>query len=194
MQYAQSQGVELTDVQEFAAVPLVSDFVAIAGSGVQGYVSERLVQMGTHRWLKELGIDPSRLQQQWERWEYLGKTVVWIAVDGKVEGIMGIADAVKPSSRSAIRTLQRLGLEVVMLTGDNHRTAQVIAREVGIKRVIAEVRPEQKAVEVESLQAEGKVVAMVGMALMMPRHSLKLMSGLPLAPERMWRSPPAISR
>ena len=83
-------------------------------------------------------------------------------MDGKVEGMMGIADAVKPSSVSAIGTLQKLGLEVVMLTGDNQRTANVIAREVGIKRVFAEVRPDQKAATVATLQAEGRVVAMVG--------------------------------
>lgn len=161
VQYSQAQGVDLVTVQEFEA---------IAGSGVQGYVSVReaspqenhWIQIGTHRWMNELGIETSALQQQWDKLEYLGRTVIWIAVDGKVEGIMGIADAVKPSSVSAIRTLQKMGLEVVMLTGDNQRTANVIAREVGIQRVFAEVRPDQKAATVERIQAEGKVVAMVG--------------------------------
>ena len=153
VQYAQSQGVELADAQEFEA---------IAGSGVQAMVSERSVQLGTARWMNELGINTSSLQQQWDRLEYLGKTVIWIAIDGKVEAIMGISDAVKPASAEAIRTLQRMRLEVVMLTGDNRRTAEVIAREVGIKRVIAEVRPDQKAAQIASLQAEGKLVAMVG--------------------------------
>ncbi|MEG3958690.1 heavy metal translocating P-type ATPase [Microcoleus sp. herbarium2] len=153
VQYAQSQGVELTDSREFEAH---------AGSGVQGYVSNQWVQIGTHRWMNELGIDTSSLQPPWDRLEYLGKTVIWIAVNGKVEGIMGIADAVKPSSVVAIRTLQKMGLEVVMLTGDNRRTAEVIAQEVGIKRVIAEVRPDQKVAQIENLQAEGKIVAMVG--------------------------------
>ncbi|ARV59642.1 copper-translocating P-type ATPase [Nostocales cyanobacterium HT-58-2] len=151
--YAQSQGVEVRDAQEFEAV---------AGSGVQGHVSNQLVQIGTHRWMNELGIDTSALQEHWDRLEYLGKTVIWIAVNSKVQGIMGIADAVKPSSVSAIRTLQKMGLSVVMLTGDNRRTAEVIAREVGIKRVFAEVRPDQKAETVEKLQSEGKIVAMVG--------------------------------
>lgn len=153
VQYTQSQGVELTDAQEFEA---------IAGSGVQGYVSNQIVQIGTHRWMTESGIDTHTLQTQWERLEYLGKTVIWIAVNGKIQGIMGIADAVKPSSVNAIRILQRMGLEVVMLTGDNRRTAEVIAREVGIKRVFAEVRPDQKAATIETLQSEGKIVAMVG--------------------------------
>ena len=153
VQYAKSQGVEVKEAQEFEA---------IAGSGVQAYVSHQWVQIGTHRWMTELGIDTKALQQDWERLEYLGKTVVWLAIDGNIEGIMAISDAVKPSSTNAIRTLQKMGLEVVMLTGDNRRTAEVIAREVGIKRVIAEVRPDQKAAQIENLQAEGKIVAMVG--------------------------------
>jgi Cu+-exporting ATPase len=153
VQYAQSQQVELAQAR---------DFEAIAGSGVQGYVSGRLVQIGTQRWMSELGVATQALQPQWDRLEYLGKTVIWIAVDGKVQGIMGIADALKQSSASAVGALQRLGLEVVMLTGDNRRTAEVIAREVGIPRVIAEVRPDQKAATVQAIQSEGKVVAMVG--------------------------------
>lgn len=151
--YAQAQTVELTSAQ---------DFEAIAGSGVQGYVADQLIQIGTHRWMTELGIETSILRSQWDRLESLGKTVVWIAVDRQVEALMGIADAVKPSSVSAIRALQKLGLEVVMLTGDNRRTADVIAREVNIQRVFAEVRPDEKAATVETLQSEGKIVAMVG--------------------------------
>ncbi|WNZ46608.1 heavy metal translocating P-type ATPase [Leptolyngbya boryana CZ1] len=151
--YAQAQTVELTSAQ---------DFEAIAGSGVQGYVADQLIQIGTHRWMTELDIETSILRSHWDRLESLGKTVVWIAVDRQVEAIMGIADAVKPSSISAIRALQKLGLEVVMLTGDNRRTADVIAREVNIQRVFAEVRPDEKAATVETLQSEGKIVAMVG--------------------------------
>lgn len=153
VQYAQMQEAELTDATEFQA---------IAGSGVQGYVANHFVQIGTHRWMNELGIDTSALQQAWERLEYLGKTVIWLAVDGEIEGIMGISDAVKPTSVTAIRALQKLGLEVVMLTGDNQRTAATIAKEVGIQRVLAEVRPDQKAAQIAQLQAEGKRVAMVG--------------------------------
>jgi P-type Cu+ transporter len=151
--YAQSQGVNGTNVQEFEA---------IAGSGVQGYVSERWIQIGTYRWMNELGVNTSALQQPWDKLEHLGKTVIWIAVDGKAEAIMGIADAVKPSSVVAIRALQRMGLDVIMLTGDNRRTADAIAREVGIRRVLAEVRPDQKATEIYNLQSEGRIVAMVG--------------------------------
>ena len=153
VQYAQSQQAELTDMREFEA---------IAGSGVQGYVLDKLVQIGAQRWLTELGIETQVLATQRDKLEYLGKTVIWIAVAGKVQGIMGISDALKPSSASTVRTLQKLGLEVVMLTGDNRLTAEVIAREVGITRVLAEVRPDQKANIISTLQAEGKIVAMVG--------------------------------
>lgn len=167
--YAQAQGVKLTEPKQFEA---------IAGSGVQGYVADsasgsanpptanskagQRVQIGTQRWMAELGIDTHALQSTWDRLEYQGKTAVWIAIDHQIEGIMGIADAVKPSSIPAIRALQKMGLEVVMLTGDNRRTAEVIAREVGIERVFAEVRPSQKSDQVKVLQAEGKRVAMVG--------------------------------
>ncbi len=151
-QHAQAQAVDLLEAK---------DFEAIAGSGVRGYVSGQLIQIGTQRWMGELGIDTQALHQ-WEQLESLGKTVIWIAVDGKIQGIMGIADALKLSSASAVRTLQKLGLEVVMLTGDNRRTAEVIAREAGIKRVIAEVRPDQKVAQVQAIQSEGKIVAMVG--------------------------------
>ncbi|MCY7282374.1 MAG: heavy metal translocating P-type ATPase, partial [Cyanobacteria bacterium CAN_BIN43] len=153
VQYAQAQQVELSDAHEFEA---------IAGSGVQGYGLDKLVQIGTQRWFTELGIDTQALEVQRDKLEDLGKTVIWMAVDGKVQGIMGISDALKPSSANTVRTLQKLGLEVVMLTGDNRQTAEVIAREVGITRVLAEVRPDQKASTISQLQAEGKIVAMVG--------------------------------
>lgn len=153
VKYAQSQEVALADVTEFEA---------IVGSGVQGIVSKRRVQIGTQHWMEELGIDTQVLQHDKERLEYLGKTAIWIALDGEMQGLMGVSDAIKPSSAQAIKALQKLRLEVVMLTGDNRRTAESIAREVGIKRVLAEVRPDQKAATVQKLQSEGKIVAMVG--------------------------------
>ncbi|HLP87809.1 MAG TPA: heavy metal translocating P-type ATPase [Nostocaceae cyanobacterium] len=153
VRYAESQQVPLADVR---------DFEAIAGSGVQGIVANRLVQIGTQLWMEELNINTAALQQDKERLEYLGKTAVWLAIDGEIKGLMGIADAIKSTSTQAVKALQRLGLEVVMLTGDNRRTAESIAREVGINRVLAEVRPDQKAATVKAIQAEGKIVAMVG--------------------------------
>ncbi len=153
VRYAQSQEVKLGEAKNFDA---------IAGSGVQGIVSDRFVQIGTQRWMEELGINTQALQKYKTQWESAGKTAVWIAVNGAIEGLMGIADAIKPSSPAAIRALRQLGLEVVMLTGDNRQTAEAIASEVGIRRVFAEVRPGQKADKVKELQSEGKIVAMVG--------------------------------
>ncbi|MEO0756542.1 MAG: heavy metal translocating P-type ATPase [Cyanobacteria bacterium J06648_16] len=154
VQYAQSQDVErLTAVQ---------DFEAITGRGVQGRVDGRWVQIGTDRWMQHLGIDTQRFQARRQEWESMAKTTAWIAVDGHTEGLLGISDALKPASARAVSALQKMGLEVVMLTGDNQQTADAIAREVGIRRVFAEVHPDQKAATVRQLQAEGKPVAMVG--------------------------------
>ena len=154
--YAKSQGIEqkkLTGVQ---------DFDAVTGKGVQGIYNGQLVQIGTARWMQELGMDTRSLQSQQQAWEQAAKTTAWIAVDGKVEGLMGISDALKKTSAQAVEALQKMGLEVVMLTGDNQQTADAIAQEVGIRRVFAEVRPDQKAAQIKQLQAEGKQVAMVG--------------------------------
>ena len=112
VRYARSQDLDL---------PESDDFEAVAGSGVQGTVSDRLIQIGTQRWMSELGIKTDTLQKQKDIWEGEAKTVVLIAVDGELEGIMGIADAVKPSSTAAVRALRNLDLEVVMLTGDNQK-------------------------------------------------------------------------
>ena len=138
-----------------------SDFEAVAGSGVRGIVENHSIAIGTQRWMSELGIKTD-MQTLKDTWEAEAKTVVLIAVDGKLAGIMAIADAVKPTSVAAIKALRNLDLEVVMLTGDNQATAQAIARQVGIVRVEAEVRPEQKAAKIKQLQQEGKIVAMVG--------------------------------
>ena len=153
VRYAQSQQV---------AIPEAQNFRAIAGSGVEAIVADCLIQIGTRRWMLELNIDTTALQEQKNTWEAVGKTVVWIAVDREIEGIMAIADALKPSSSAAIKALRDLDLEVVMLTGDNQTTAQAIARELGILRVFAEIRPDLKAAKVKELQKEGKIVAMVG--------------------------------
>ncbi|MBH8551229.1 copper-translocating P-type ATPase [Nostocaceae cyanobacterium CENA357] len=162
VKYAQSQEVSLTEAK---------NFLANAGSGVQAVVAERFVQIGTQRWMIELGINTDPIQQYKDAWEAAGKTVILIAVDGEIEGVMGIADALKPSSAAAVKALQKLGLEVVMLTGDNRKTAEAIAQQVGIGRVFPEVRPDQKAAIIQFLQQEGlgtlkkqekSLVAMVG--------------------------------
>jgi P-type Cu+ transporter len=145
VRYAQSQQIDLGDAQKFEA---------IAGSGVQAIVSNRLVQIGTQRWMEELEINTDALGEHKAALEAAGKTAVWIAVDSEMQGLMGIADALKHNSEAAVRALRKLGLEVVMLTGDNRKTAEAIAREVGITRVFAEVRPDHKAKVIQSLQAQ----------------------------------------
>ncbi|MDQ2100322.1 MAG: heavy metal translocating P-type ATPase [Tychonema bourrellyi B0820] len=153
VRYAQSQEVSLTDVQ---------DFEAVAGSGVRGVVGGKSIALGTLRWMQELGFDTEYLELRAKAWESASKTVVWMASEGKIEAILGIADALKPSSAQAVLALQKLGLEVVMLTGDNRVTAESIAHSAGIDRVFAEVRPDQKVAQIQALQAQGKIVAMVG--------------------------------
>ena len=153
VRYAQSQEVNLTDVK---------DFEAIAGSGVRGVVAGKSIALGTLRWMQELGCDTEYLELRARALEAASKTVVWMTVEGKIEAILGIADALKPSSAQAVKALQKLGLEVAMLTGDNRATAESIAQSVGITRVFAEVRPDQKAAQIQALQGEGKIVAMVG--------------------------------
>ncbi len=120
------------------------------------------MQIGTYRWMQELGIANADLETTRDALEREGNTVIWIAINGNIQGLMGITDAVKPSSVKAIRTLQHMGLEVVMLTGDNQRTAAAIAHAVAIDRFFAEVRPDQKVAQIQRLQNEGAVVAMVG--------------------------------
>jgi Cu+-exporting ATPase len=153
--YAKSQEVEFP-------LPEVENFEAMSGMGVQATVSDRVVQIGTPAWMEELGIDLGKLRDRGEAWEANGKTTAWIAVDGELEGVFGIADTLKPSSADAVKQLHRMGLEVAMLTGDNRQTAEAIAGEVGIDRVFARVRPEQKTNKIKQLQQEGKIVAMVG--------------------------------
>lgn len=155
--------VRYAEIQtEGEGLPEVEDFQAVAGSGVQGRVEGEFVQIGTGRWMQELQVDTSALEDRRVDLENAAKTAVFVAIDGVLEGLLGIADTVKPTSARAIRALQKMGLEVVMLTGDNQRTADAIARQVGIARVLAEVRPEQKADTVKTIQAERKLVAMVG--------------------------------
>lgn len=151
--YAKSQGVDLIEGSEFQA---------ISGKGIEGKIGENFVQIGTAYWLEELGINTQILENYEESLQMQGKTVIWIAIDGKIEAVMGISDALKPSSLETVRVLQRWGLEVIMLTGDHLKTAESIAEELGIKRIFAEVRPEEKASTIKGLQGEGKIVGMVG--------------------------------
>ncbi|MEM6837141.1 MAG: heavy metal translocating P-type ATPase [Cyanobacteria bacterium P01_C01_bin.120] len=145
-----------------AALPPVSNFQAIAGRGVQGYVDGRLLQIGTPRWLQELGIDIKSLSARETALASQAKTTALIAVDGQIAGLLAIADPLKPNAPRAIERLQKMGLEVLMLTGDNRYAAEALAQQVGIRQVLAEVRPHQKAEQITALQQTGKIVAMVG--------------------------------
>ncbi len=137
-------------------------FEAVSGYGVRATVEGREVLIGSRRLLRDADVDPSALEQSALELESQGKTAIFVAVDGKPAGLLGVADTLKPSSADAVAALKRLGLEVVMITGDNQRTADAIARQVGIDRVLAEVLPQHKSEEVKRLQGEGQVVAMVG--------------------------------
>jgi len=135
-------------------------FNAIAGHGIEAEVDGRQVLVGNARLMRDRGLSPDEAQAQVLASD--GKTPMLVAIDGAFAGIIAVADPIKESSRGAIEQLHRLGLEVAMMTGDNRATAQAIARQVGIERVLAEVLPEGKSAEIKKLQAEGKIVAMVG--------------------------------
>ena len=140
----------------------VTDFRAIPGKGVEASVGGKKLILGNLVLMKDKKLALNGLEKEAGRlWEE-GKTVMFLGMDGKVIGIVALADTLKPGAREAVGTLHRLGIEVAMLTGDNRRTAEAIAREADIDRVIAEVLPEHKAQEVKKLQGEGKAVAMVG--------------------------------
>jgi len=140
----------------------VSDFKAIPGRGVEALLDGKKVTLGNLRLVEEKGFALNGLKQKAESLRAEGKTVMFLGLDGQIAGIFALADTLKPSAKEAVRKLHKMGIEVVMLTGDNERTAEAIAREAGIDRVIAEVLPEDKARQVKILQDEGKVVAMVG--------------------------------
>jgi Cu+-exporting ATPase len=150
---AGARGLKLSDAEGFAAIP---------GLGVSGRIDGRDVLFGNAKLMRDRGIAADSLQKDWERLAEGGKTPMYVGVDGKAAGLVAVADTVKPDSKAAIDALKALGIEVVMLTGDNERTGRAIARQVGIERVLAEVLPNDKAHEVQKLQLEGKSVGMVG--------------------------------
>jgi Cu+-exporting ATPase len=140
----------------------VEGFEAVTGRGIEAAIAGKAVLAGNRKLMDERGISLSALEEESDRLAGEGKTPMYIAIDGSLAGIVAVADVVKASSRAAIESLHRMGIEVAMITGDNHRTAAAIAKQVGIDRVLAEVLPEDKAGEVKKLQAEGLKVAMVG--------------------------------
>jgi Cu+-exporting ATPase len=143
-------------------VPVATDFLATPGGGISALVSGRRVIVGRPGYLETEGIDVGVLVAAADALAADGRTPVFAAVDGRAVAVIAIADTLKAGSADAVAELRRLGITVAMLTGDNRRTAEAIARSVGIDRVLADVRPDGKAAAVKALQAEGKVVAMVG--------------------------------
>jgi Cu+-exporting ATPase len=150
---AHARELALTTPEEFAAVP---------GQGIEARVESRELLLGNRRLMDVRGVWIGALLLAAERLEAEGKTVMFVAVGGQAAGLIAVADTLKEHAAEAVRTLHRMGLKVAMITGDNRRTAEAIARQVGIDRVLAEVLPQDKAAEVKRLQAQGRRVAMVG--------------------------------
>lgn len=151
--YATEKEVELLDVDDFEAIP---------GHGIKAKIAGQTVLVGTRKLMKAQNIEIGDIESTLTTFEKDGKTAMLYAVDGNYHGIVAVADTVKETAKEAIGQLKAQGLEVIMLTGDNERTAQAIAKAVGISQVIAEVLPEEKAEKVKAVQAEGKQVGMVG--------------------------------
>lgn len=143
-------------------VPDASDFEAVAGFGVNAIVDGRHVAVGADRYMSRLGHDPQRFAREAARMAEEGKSPFYVAVDGELAAVMAVSDPIKASTPQAIRALQGLGLRVAMITGDNRRTAEAIAGQLGIDEILAEVLPNEKAEAVRRLQGDGHKVAFVG--------------------------------
>ncbi len=150
---AQSKGIKLDEPRGFKAS---------GGFGVEAKVDGHAIRIGKPGWFQQLGIDMEAIQDRINALQEMGKTVMLVVVDNAPAGWIGVSDTLKPESQAAIETLHRLGLETIMLTGDNFQTARAIADQVGIDDIAAEVRPDQKADSVGAIQKKGRKAAMVG--------------------------------
>ncbi len=148
--------------KELGIVSDPSKFEAIPGRGVMSVIDNKVIYMGTRKLMAEQKIDLGNIEVDIAKLEDEGKTAMLMAIDNQLEALVAVADTLKESSKEAIEELQKIGIDVYMITGDNKRTANAIAKQVGITNVLAEVLPENKAEEVEKLKAKGKIVAMVG--------------------------------
>lgn len=148
--------------KELGSIPDPDSFEAIPGRGVMAVVGDKTIYMGTRKLMLEKAIDLGTVESTLTELEDHGKTAMLMAVNNTLEAVIAVADTLKENSKEAIEDLQKMGIDVYMITGDNKRTANAIARQVGITNVLAEVLPENKAQEVEKLKSNGKVVAMVG--------------------------------
>jgi Cu+-exporting ATPase len=150
---ANERGIRLAEAQDFGST---------TGKGVHGRVDGREVALGNRKLLESLGVEPGSLAERAERQRSDGETVMFVAVDGRPAGLIGVADPIKETTRDALDALRKEGLRILMVTGDSRTTAEAVARKVGIDEVEAEVLPERKNEVVRRLQGEGKVVAMAG--------------------------------
>jgi len=150
---AEERNVELSEAK---------DFNSVTGKGVTGRVDDRDVALGNRALMESLGVDVAQLVQRAEELRADGQTVMFVAVDGKLAGLVGVADPIKESTPEAIRMLHDEGLRIVMITGDSETTAQAVAKKLGIDEVMAGVLPDEKAEKVNALQAAGRIVAMAG--------------------------------
>ncbi|MDZ5713178.1 heavy metal translocating P-type ATPase [Jeotgalibacillus haloalkalitolerans] len=139
-----------------------ADFEAVSGFGIRANVDERNVLAGTRKLMMQENIEVAAVEEQMLSLEENGRTAMLIAVDGEIAGIVAVADTIKETSKEAVSRLKEMGLDVIMMTGDNERTARAIAHEAGIDQVISEVLPDEKANEIKKLQDKGRIVAMVG--------------------------------
>ncbi len=144
------------------ALSAVEGFRAIPGLGVEGKIEGYKVILGNRKLMEKEKVDLGKWMEEIERLESEGKTVMMLVIDGKLKGLIAVADTIKESATAAVKQLQKMGIEVAMITGDNRRTAEAIGRKLGIAKVLAEVLPDQKEAEVRKIQKEGKIVAMVG--------------------------------
>jgi P-type Cu+ transporter len=156
------EAIVSTATERDLAPSATESFAAVPGQGVQAQVDGRAVLVGNRRMMEQSGLDLSSWQAHVSRLQSEAKTAMLVAVDGQMAGVIAVADSPKAGSLEAIAEMRRLGLEVVMLTGDNRQTAEAIAKAMGVERVIAEVLPGDKAAVIKQLQGEGQVVAMVG--------------------------------
>jgi Cu+-exporting ATPase len=144
----------------------VSDFEAVPGKGIKGNLlidGEKIqVALGNREMLKVLGLDIKEMEPEIQKLENDGKTVMILVLNNQIEGLIAVADILKPEAEEAVKKLKKAGLEIWMITGDNERTAQAIGKQVGIENIMAQVLPQNKAAKVKELQKQGKKVAMVG--------------------------------
>jgi len=148
--------------EEGINIPEAKNYEAVTGLGIKAIYNEKLVSVGNRRFIKEDGIDIKNIEEEIQKLEYEGKTTVIVSYDKKLVGIIAVADTLKEFATEAIQELKKMGREIIMITGDNERTAMAIAKKVGIDKILAQVLPKDKANEVKKLQAEGKIVAFVG--------------------------------